>query len=278
MSFFWCPYEIGLVLGFTNWHSVGIGLVSVLKFSESGITTLYAIARVLYWTTWRRHRHRGRLFIRVLSSSAARVTTPPRTPQQHTCTVHRGAVRPPPPGRRQYTARPPSVHRPAAVRTPPGRRPYTARPPSAQRRWRTVILCAPWRALNAAAGRPEYRRRSLDSQSGASAGRTRWTGNWSGSARHWAETPHTTIYIHTGWSINNRTILNCSHFLARRYFFDLFSPKGSIHTGKLPQQHEFANASFFILFRCHFVSPYHVDGSTNTVLCRGGHSVKLLGY
>ena len=40
-----------------------------------------------------------------------------------------------------------------------------------------------------------------------------------------------------------------------------------IHTGKLPQQHEFANESFVILFRCHFVSPYHVDGSANNVLC-----------
>ena len=74
----------------------------------------------------------------------------------------------------------------------------------------------------------------------------------------------------TGWSINNRTILNCSHFLARRHFFNPFSPKRSIHTGKLPQQQWFANASFVILFRCHFVSPYHVDGSANNVLCRGG--------
>ena len=72
-------------------------------------------------------------------------------------------------------------------------------------------------------------------------------------------------YLHTGWSINNRTILNCSHFVARRYFFNPFSPKRNIHTGKLPQQHEFANASFVILFRCQIVSPYHVDGSANNV-------------
>ena len=32
----------------------------------------------------------------------------------------------------------------------------------------------------------------------------------------------------TGWSINNRTILNCSHFLARRYFCNPFSPKRSV--------------------------------------------------
>ena len=83
-------------------------------------------------------------------------------------------------------------------------------------------------------------------------------------------------YIHTGWSINNRTILNCSHFLARRYFFNPFSPKRSIHAGKLPQQHEFANAAFVILVRCHFVSPYHVDGSANNnVLSRGGHFCEI---
>ena len=82
----------------------------------------------------------------------------------------------------------------------------------------------------------------------------------------------------TGWSINNRTILNCSHFLARRYiFFYPFSPKWSIHTGKLRQQHEFTNASFIILVRCHFVSPYHVDGSANNVLCRGGHFCEIAG-
>ena len=81
----------------------------------------------------------------------------------------------------------------------------------------------------------------------------------------------------TGWSINNRTILNCSHFLARRYYFNPFSPKRSIHTGKLRQQHEFTNASFIILVRCHFVSPYHVDGSANNVLCRGGHFCEIAG-
>ena len=81
----------------------------------------------------------------------------------------------------------------------------------------------------------------------------------------------------TGWSINNRTILNCSHFLARRQFFNPFSPKRSIHTGKLPQQQWFANASFVILFRCHFVSPYHVDGSANNVLCRGGLFCEIAG-
>ena len=83
--------------------------------------------------------------------------------------------------------------------------------------------------------------------------------------------------VHTGWSINNRTILNCSHFIARQYFFTPFSPKWSIHTGKLPQQHEFANASFVILIRCHFVSPYHVDGSANNVLCRAGHFCEIAG-
>ena len=83
--------------------------------------------------------------------------------------------------------------------------------------------------------------------------------------------------FYTGWSINNRTILNCSHFLARRFFFNLFSPKRSIHIGKLPQQHEFANASFVILFRCHFVSPCHVDGSANDALCRGGHFCEIAG-
>ena len=51
----------------------------------------------------------------------------------------------------------------------------------------------------------------------------------------------------TGWSINNRTILNCSHFLARRYLSNPFSPKWSIHTGKLSQQHEFVMTSFVIL-------------------------------
>ena len=83
--------------------------------------------------------------------------------------------------------------------------------------------------------------------------------------------------VSTGWSINNRTILNCSHFVARRCFFNPFSPKRSIYTGKLPQQHEFANVSFVILFRCHFVSPYHVDGSANNVLCRGGHFCEIAG-
>ena len=39
MSAFWSPYKIGLVFGFPNWHSVGIGLVLVWKFSESGITS-----------------------------------------------------------------------------------------------------------------------------------------------------------------------------------------------------------------------------------------------
>ena len=85
------------------------------------------------------------------------------------------------------------------------------------------------------------------------------------------------MYVDTGWSINNRTILNCSQFLAKRYFFNPFSPKQSIHSGKLPQQHEIANASFVILFRCHFVSPYHVDGSANNVLCRGGHFCEIAG-
>ena len=84
-------------------------------------------------------------------------------------------------------------------------------------------------------------------------------------------------HVTTGWSINNRTILNCSHFLARRYFSNPFSPKQSIHTGKLRQQHEFTNASFIILVRCHFVSPYHVDGSANNVLCRGGHFCEIAG-
>ena len=84
-------------------------------------------------------------------------------------------------------------------------------------------------------------------------------------------------FITTGWSINNRTTLNCSHFLARRYFFNPFSPKRSIHTGKLPQEHEFTSASFVILFRCHFVSLYHVDGSANNVLCRGGHFCEVAG-
>ena len=79
------------------------------------------------------------------------------------------------------------------------------------------------------------------------------------------------------WSINNRTILNCSHFLARRYFFNPFSPKRSVHIGKLRQQHEFANASFIILVRCHFVSPYHVDGSANNVLCRGSPFCEIAG-
>ena len=82
---------------------------------------------------------------------------------------------------------------------------------------------------------------------------------------------------YTGWSINNRTILNCSHFLARQYFFNPFSPKRSIHTGKLRQQHEFTNASFIILVRCHFVSPYYVDGSATNVLCRGGHFCEIAG-
>ena len=84
-------------------------------------------------------------------------------------------------------------------------------------------------------------------------------------------------FPYTGWSINNRTILNCSHFVARLYFFNPFSPKRSIHTGKLPQQHEFANASFVILVGCHFVSPYHVDGSANNVLCRGCHFCEIAG-
>ena len=79
----------------------------------------------------------------------------------------------------------------------------------------------------------------------------------------------------TGWSINNRTILNCSHFLARRYFSNPFSPKWSIHTGKLPQQHEFVMTSFVILVWCHFVSPYNMGGSANSVLCRGRHFWKI---
>ena len=82
---------------------------------------------------------------------------------------------------------------------------------------------------------------------------------------------------YTGWSINNRTILNCSHFFARRYFFNPFSPKRSIHTGKLRQQHEFTNASFIILVRCHLVSPYRVDGSANNVMYRGGHFCEIAG-
>ena len=85
------------------------------------------------------------------------------------------------------------------------------------------------------------------------------------------------VIFFTGWFINNRTILNCSQFLANDIFFNPFSPKQSIHTGKLPQQHEIANASFVILFRCHFVSPYHVDGSANNVLCRGGHFCEIAG-
>ena len=51
----------------------------------------------------------------------------------------------------------------------------------------------------------------------------------------------------------------------------------SMHTGKLRQQHEFTNASFIILVRCHFVSPYHVDRSANNVLCRGGHFCEIAG-
>ena len=47
MSVFLSPYEIGLVFGFPNWHSVGIGLVLVLKFSESGITKSYIDKRIL---------------------------------------------------------------------------------------------------------------------------------------------------------------------------------------------------------------------------------------
>ena len=85
------------------------------------------------------------------------------------------------------------------------------------------------------------------------------------------------ICCHTGWSINNRTILNCSHFLVRRYFSNPFSTKGSIHIGKLPHQHEFASASFVVLFRSHFVLPHHVDGSVNNVLCRGGHFCEIAG-
>ena len=85
------------------------------------------------------------------------------------------------------------------------------------------------------------------------------------------------LFHHTGWSINNRTILNCSHFLARQYFLNPFSPKRSIHAGKLPQQHEFANASFVIPVSCQFVSPYHVDGSANIVLCWGGHFCEIAG-
>ena len=63
--------------------------------------------------------------------------------------------------------------------------------------------------------------------------------------------------LSTGWSIYNRTILNFSHFLARRYFSNPFSPKWSIHIGKLSQQHWFVMASFVILVWCHFVSPYN---------------------
>ena len=33
----------------------------------------------------------------------------------------------------------------------------------------------------------------------------------------------------------------------------------------------------FILYRCHFVSPYHVDGSANNVLCRGGQFCEIAG-
>ena len=43
MSVFRSSYKIGLVFGFPNWHSVGIGLVLVWKFSESGITNFYRI-------------------------------------------------------------------------------------------------------------------------------------------------------------------------------------------------------------------------------------------
>ena len=78
----------------------------------------------------------------------------------------------------------------------------------------------------------------------------------------------------TGWSINNsRTILNCSHFLARRYFSNPFSPKWSIHTGKLSQQHEFVMASFVILLWCHFVSPYNMGGSANSNMGGSANSV-----
>ena len=82
-------------------------------------------------------------------------------------------------------------------------------------------------------------------------------------------------HIFTGWSINNRTILNCSHFLDRRYSSNPFSPKWSMHTGKLSQQHEFVMASFVILVWCHFVSPYNMGGSANSVLCRGRHFWKI---
>ena len=74
-----------------------------------------------------------------------------------------------------------------------------------------------------------------------------------------------------------RTILICSHFLARRYFSNPFSHKRSIRIGKLPQQHDFVKASFVILVCCHFGSPYHVDGSVNNVLCLGGHFWKIAG-
>ena len=50
---------------------------------------------------------------------------------------------------------------------------------------------------------------------------------------------------------------NCSHFLDRRYFSNPFSPKGSIHIGKLSQQHYFVMASFVILVWGHIVSPYN---------------------
>ena len=62
MSAFWSPSKIGLVFGFPNWHSVGIGLVLVWKFSESGITIHYVypcLDRPLSWQdrTARRHAH-----------------------------------------------------------------------------------------------------------------------------------------------------------------------------------------------------------------------------
>ena len=73
--------------------------------------------------------------------------------------------------------------------------------------------------------------------------------------------------------------LNIHLLVLKQQRFEKFSffSDHPVHTGKLPQQHEFANASFVILIRCHFVSPYHVDGSANNVLCRGGHFCEVAG-
>ena len=70
-----------------------------------------------------------------------------------------------------------------------------------------------------------------------------------------------------GGSINNRSILNCSHFLTRRYFSKPFSPKWSIHTGKLSQQTR-VNSWHHMLF-WFGVTLFHLTnmgGSANSVL------------